>query len=756
MSLEVTIEGNQVFAPLKNSWLRLTPEEHVRQRLICKLVNFYGYKLEQMDQDVPIRRRYKADVAIWRSSKDKQKNKIPSIIIAVEIRGDNTTIKEEDYLIGYNVASIINANFFIASNLKEEKIFYVVKDPYPRKLEKLKDIPNADILKDDEKIDKYINGIKTFTREDFTRLLTRCHNIIRNNDKLSPEAAFDEISKILFMKIRYERNPDESNIFSLEVFKKQESHYERNEKKINVQLHGNKADIPYMDYWFELTKAEFARDEIFESNDRIRIKQGSFEAIVKELEAYNLSDTSDDVKGIAFEEFLGKTFRGELGQFFTPRSIVDYMIEILDPREGETVCDPCCGSGGFLIKAFEYIRSQIEQDLKDEKERFKNEYLNLPESEQLAEEETYNAILNNLNSELDLKNKKSRLKRLSHDNIFGVDANPRMARTAKMNMIMHGDGHGGVYHHDGLLNVNGIYEEKFDVILTNPPFGARVEKSLRVTNSDIPAQSKVDEMAKRYPEYLEKVYNPMRRWASYNEGEGKPILDLFDLGKMSSLTEVLFIERSLKLLRPGGRMGIVLPDGVLNNPMLQRVRDYIEGKAKIVNITSIPQDVFNASGATVKPSLIFLRKFTNEETAEYEVLHEQAKQTVNKRYEQLIYEINVGNGSAKENGNKKALARSKAEQLKALEAKIYEEIKREVKRKFDYKIPIIEVMKAGISSTGTKIENELIPVAKEFNKYKMESNLWTETDLNIRYIVGKNGSILRSIGDSSPSIFYED
>lgn len=100
----------------------------------------------------------------------------------------------------------------------------------------------------------------------------------------------------------------------------------------------------------------------------MQIKEASFEAIVKELEVYNLSCTADDVKGIAFEKFLGKTFRGELGQFFTPRTIVDFMVSLLDPEEGEVICDPCCGSGGFLIKAFEYVREKIENDIQKAKE----------------------------------------------------------------------------------------------------------------------------------------------------------------------------------------------------------------------------------------------------------------------------------------------------------------------------------------------------------------------------------------------------
>ena len=92
-------------------------------------------------------------------------------------------------------------------------------------------------------------------------------------------------------------------------------------------------------------KEDYVKEDLFEPNDTIKIKEASFEAIVKELEVYNLSRTADDVKGIAFEKFLGKTFRGELGQFFTPRTIVDFMVALLDPEEGEIICDPCCGSG---------------------------------------------------------------------------------------------------------------------------------------------------------------------------------------------------------------------------------------------------------------------------------------------------------------------------------------------------------------------------------------------------------------------------
>nr|WP_288210042.1 N-6 DNA methylase [uncultured Dysgonomonas sp.] len=615
MQLKLQRKNNKIFAPLKNIWIKDTAEERLKQEFIIRLVNSYGYSLEQLDQDIEIKKRYKADIAIWRSKEDKEVNSVPSIIITVECKAEHIKIKESDYLLGYNFASTINANFFIAVNLKETKIFHIKKNSNLQKLEKLSDIPKAEIIDDNLKIEKYIKDTKTFTREEFSKLLTRCHNIIRNNDKLSPEASFDEISKVLFMKIMYERSSSEGMIFSKEKFQEDDKNYEL---VIRPQLKKEAAflDQDYMQYLFENTKRAFLNDGIFDLKDQIKIKKASFEMIVEELQAFNLSDTSDDIKGIAFEQFLGKTFRGELGQFFTPRTIVDYMVEILDPKENELICDPCCGSGGFLITAFEYVRDQIDEDIqrktKDIKEKYYGaDFEKLSISEQKDIEAKVNSIIHNLNKEFDIKNDQSRYYHLSHDCIFGTDANPRMARTAKMNMIMHGDGHGGVHHHDGLLNVNGIFENRFDVILTNPPFGARVEESLKITEQDrFEDTDKINFYSNKYGDKYRQALKQV------NDNIDKPILSLYEMGKISTLTEVLFLERCLNLLKPGGRMGIVLPEGIMNNAALQKVRSYVGTRAKIINITSIPQDVFVASGATIKPSILFLQKFTKEEIAE--------------------------------------------------------------------------------------------------------------------------------------------
>ena len=752
MALEVEINGNKIKAPLRgeNVWLLRKPEEEVRQNYICRLVNSYGFGLEQMDQEVQVSNsqrgqgRAMADIVVWRSAKDKRENNSP--VIVVECKAQHIKIQEEDYFQGYNYASWAGADFFVTTNLKETRIFRVLKGKIPKKLEEVVNIPDSKIVNDEKKINELLKQTKSFTRDEFSRLLFKCHNIIRNNDKLSPEAAFDEISKILFIKIRYERSNSGNQIFSKDEFKRAKDSYEKYKPK---------GGADFYQFLFEQTKEDFKDDDLFEPAETIRIRENSFEAIVEELEIYNLSTTSDDVKGIAFEQFLGKTFRGELGQFFTPRTIVDFMVEILDPQEGETICDPCCGSGGFLIKAFEYVRTKIEEDIHIAKEKIKEQFYNdqyekLTEKEKESIDEKVNDLFSKLNAELDINNQRSRVRELSYDCIFGTDANPRMSRTAKMNMIMHGDGHGGVHHNDGLLNVNGIFENRFDVILTNPPFGSRVEKSLKITEADkysdvVRIKKYRDRYGKAYDEALKQV----------NDNIGKPLLDLYKTGSMSALTEVLFIERCLNLLRPGGRMGIVLPEGVLNNSALQKIRDFVESKAKILLITSIPQDVFIASGATVKPSLLFFKKFTEEEMKQWDSIMATSLKVIKKEYFPQIKAIKdkleLKGEIAIRADEKKALSA----ELKAIDEKIAIELRARIKKEFYYQIPIATVEKAGISTTGAQIENELTPLSMEFRNYRLKNQLWHNKFRRVTYEILEDEMIYRMPITDDPTMAIE-
>lgn len=738
--MEIKIESNQIYSPIRDKWLVLKPEEEVRQKYVCRLVDSYGYGIKQMGEEVKVTNSQRgqgaarADIVIWRNEEDKRKGK--NALIVVECKAENVTIRQADYFQGYNYAAWAGAKFFVTTNLKETRIFKVVEDAMPKKLEEIADIPSADMVNDDKKIKAMLLQTKAFTRDEFSRLLFKCHNIIRNNDKLSPEAAFDEISKILFIKIRYERTNSGTQIFSKEEFLKQKKMYDAVKSKESPD---------YYQFLFNKTKEDFAKDHLFDENETIKIRENSFEQIVKELQVYNLSTTSDDVKGIAFEQFLGRTFRGELGQFFTPRTIVDFMVSVLDPQEGEYICDPCCGSGGFLIRAFEYVREHIENEVEVRKEDvkkslFTDDYSKLPKKKQEKIDQKVIDAFNKMNYELDINNPMGRLRSLSFDCIYGTDANPRMARTAKMNMIMHGDGHGGVHHHDGLLNVNGIWEGRFDVILTNPPFGARIDKELKITEADrFTDIEKIKAYEKRYGK--ENYDNALKQ---VNDHINQPILDLFQIGKFSGLTEVLFIERCLNLLKPGGRMGIVLPEGVLNNTNLQKVRDFVESKAKILLIVSIPQDVFMAAGATVKPSLLFFKKFTENEAEEYNRIYIQASHEVEAKYDEEMTDIDAKLAKRGKEALSKDEKKSFRARKKELTVLIENEIKALVKERFDYVIPIAEVQKAGISTTGAKIENELEPLEKEFAEYRKENKLWEKHVKATKYNVSDDGTMLRT------------
>jgi type I restriction enzyme M protein len=400
---------------------------------------------------------------------------------------------------------------------------------------------------------------------------------------------------------------------------------------------------------------------------------------------------------------------------------------------------------------------------------------------------------------------KTRIDKLSKSCIFGTDANPRMARVSKMNMIMHGDGHGGVHHNDGLLNINGIFEERFDMIVTNPPFGTRVDKELKIEKSDrYNDDIKIAKYKAKYGERYEKVLDDMDNYIE----ENKSITSLYNTSEYSTLTETLFMERCINLLKKGGRMGIVLPEGVLNSSNLEKVREYFESRAKILLIVSLPQEIFISSGATVKTSLLFLKRFTNTEEIEYNKIKEETTKEINSKYKSKENEIkapllskakeleqlkdaiskikeakkdskvdnkgintllgglaglavseNIGGGiigaiagvsltAMKENDDKKKievqlkelqskekdikkdikpLQKEEKSLLQELEAKKTQEIKELIKERFDYEIPIADIQQAGISATGTKIENELPQLLKEFKKYRKSNKLWGDS-----------------------------
>ena len=395
---------------------------------------------------------------------------------------------------------------------------FLSKENLTRQIGKAVETISEERLEEARKTLLVFEGIK-----EFSSILLKCEDVIRDVDGLTGADAFDEISKILFCKMYFEKLAldGKSNPFSIE----------------SIKANGGAKYV--RNYLFK--EARDNNKDIFTGNEVINLQDESIEKLVELLQRYTLIRTNIDVKGRAFEIFLGKTFTGGLGQFFTPRTIVRFAVQFADPEINSAVSnrndpylvlDPACGSGGFLIEVFKAIQEKIARQ---------------PESKQ-----------------------KELLERLSKEQIFGIDINERLVMVAKMNMVLHGDGHGKIYKANGLEGINEITEGKFDLVITNPPFG--------------------------------------------NKDHGK-ILEQFDLGKVDKkvmkeqLREILFVEKCLKFLKPaGGELAILLPDGILNNERLTYVRDFIKSRAVIKAVISLPDRAFKASGANSKTSLLFIKK----------------------------------------------------------------------------------------------------------------------------------------------------
>lgn len=607
------MEGHWLWIPLRKEWRDVTtkPEEVVRQKFIRTLVEHYGYALDQMDQEQRTQhghRSPRADIVIWQSPDDRAAKRFP--VLVVECKTDSIEIQERDYYqaASYTVAS--GCEIFVATNQRHTAVFKLVART-PGEFVAINEIPKASDWGDAKRLREVLDSLRAFNRKEFQDLLFVCHSILRDVHKMDPGRAFDTISKILFIKMYVERSGLHGT-FTTDYL----------DKRTQVRL---PTDPELHDGLFEQTKAYYRADDLFTAADKLDISEATFRRIVKQLERFDLSKTGDDIKGLAFEKFLGTTFRGELGQFFTPRPVVEFMVDLLNPQEGQLICDPASGSGGFLIRAFEHVRAKIVADIQTQKdaERVRIEALKLTEED---EEQQIEAAFSRLNKELlpsgdDNKPIDTRVGRLAWQCIYGTDAEPRAARTAKMNMIMHGDGHGGIHYHDGLLDINGIFDGRFDLVLTNPPFGSNVGADQKVGGSDetrVPTDSAYLQRCQErgYGAPWQESHHRLLQAATSKT----PILDLFEIGKGKNNrpTELIFVERCLNLLKPGGRMGIVLPDGNLNNPSLAWLRRWTEGRAKLLAVVSLPEETFRSSNATVKASLVFLRKFTEAEAAQWE------------------------------------------------------------------------------------------------------------------------------------------
>ncbi len=379
-----------------------------------------------------------------------------------------------------------------------------------------------------------------------------CHNFIYANDGLLKEKAFNEILKIIFVKMVDEKSANPRCEFGITA---------EEEKEIKKDKPSSFTDRIFK--LFERVKNVYG--DVFDPAERINLKPITLAFVVSQLQDYSLIMTPTDVKGTAFQTFVYAHQRGERGEFFTPYPIVELVVKMLDPKDYELVLDPACGSGGFLVQAMKHVWDTIDK--------------NRPDLEEKAR--------------IDLK------VRYARTYIRGIDINPDLAKVSKMHMALFDDGHVGIFAENALEEFEKIAETTkgpsqitlgcADIIMTNPPFGSKC----KVTDRRILRQFELG--------YKWKQDKKTGRWTKTDQLRSWQVPD------------ILFIERCLQLLKDGGRMAIVLPDGNLNNSSLGYVREFIQQKARILAVVSMPVGTFMHAGVNPKTSVLFLQKLNEKE-----------------------------------------------------------------------------------------------------------------------------------------------
>jgi type I restriction enzyme M protein len=434
-------------------------------------------------------------------------------------------------------------------------------------------------------------SLKKPSVEEAKRIFKNCHNLIWKAEQMSPQPAFFEFVKIMFVKLWQDKKlhsdpelgqlvkagqpiPRDQLVFSTKWIESLEAK--------GVQ---NPVDQVLFDRLVKTLKEAVVKGKkkpIFEENEHIRLNSGTVKQVVSRLEMYDMFGIDEDLNGRLFETFLSATMRGQaLGQFFTPRSIVKLMERIAEPKASriyiDHVLDACCGTGGFLIEALTDMRNQVRT----------NTTLSNEEASELYEQ-------------------------VANEALFGIDAgrDPPLARIARINMYLHGDGGSRIYAVDSLDKevLNGVGDDPqskleadelrpilikggwFDIVLTNPPFSMGYSAIL-------PSQARIIE-----------------KYALTKYGYGGT-----SKHRTSLSSRIMFIERYAELLKPGGKLLTVIDDATLSTKKYDFARKFIRDKFIVRAVISLPGDAFQRVGARAKTSILYLIKRGAKEVGQPDV-----------------------------------------------------------------------------------------------------------------------------------------
>ena len=533
---------------------RDTPEENVRQRVARSLIDDYGYSRDDIEVEFRINvgtNRPRVDLAIFPPNTEHSQEHI-SIIVECKREEVKTTDRDNGVgqMMSYMAASL-NCRFgmWVGSELQVwEKID---TDRGEQDFLLATQIPRFG--SDAPRAPHFSDLVRA--EDQLISVFRRCHNYIYGNQGLQKEAAFNEFLKIIFCKVQDENTlADELRFF-----------IGNEERRSNLGQLKLKSVVEEL---FREVKERYPY--IFEPGSEVRLNNQVLSYVVGELQRYSLIQTRADIKGVAYEQLVGANLRGDRGEFFTPRTVCKMAAEMVlasfpeDRWLSINVLDPAVGTGGFLVALMNVWEEHIRR----------LERVRWSEDDARVETETVNRLRDNAS------------RRLS-----GVDFNPGLVRAAQMNLVMHGDGSTNIFHANSLLPPgewprdapNDVQDKirlnHFDAILTNPPFGSQIP---------------IDD-----PHILEQF--ELARFGTSDRQR-----------RTSMPPEQLFIERCLQLLRPGGRMAIVLPDSILSNPGLSFIREWLLKRARVVASIDLPTETFEPHTGT-QTSVLLLQKKTDEE-----------------------------------------------------------------------------------------------------------------------------------------------
>lgn len=477
--------------------------------------------------------------------------------------------------------AIVNGNELIVWPWdSDQPIFFLRFEDFQEQNEKWLEL-NSNIGYDAFRQVALTKDIFHFERPELSTLIKTfndCHNLIRKKDNLPPADAFYEFSKLMFIKIR-EDNKIHKILSKGKSPKKEDFVFSTDWINTQSKVDSNPVDsILFRQIRDELEEKikKGEKKRIFEQGERLNLSVATIFEVVKALQSYDLYGIDEDLNGRMFETFLNATVRGkDLGQFFTPRGIVHYMVETstmnISVKNKDDISsnipyilDGCCGSGGFLIDTMAVMTKAVDS----------MKQLSTTEREDWKEE-------------------------IRNHHIFGIDANGKIARVSRLNMYLHGDGGSKIFkantldkhlsidpgisreEQDGLKELDKYLQKiKFNVVLTNPPF------SINYKASD-PSELQ-----------LLKQYEIAKHEGTLSASEK---------------SNVLFIERYNDLLKNDGELLTIIDDTVLNGEDSQDYRDYIFNNFIIIQIVSLPFNAFFRAEANIKTSMLHLRKKKAEE-----------------------------------------------------------------------------------------------------------------------------------------------